>query len=65
MKWLTHVGARRGTAGWLCRTPERTGYTGGGAISSVTHYGHKAILDEVVGPGLVAVNTCVDIVCVK
>ena len=27
------------------------GDTGGGAKSSVTHDGHEAILDEVVGPG--------------
>ena len=26
MKWLKHVGARRGTAGWLCRKPESTGW---------------------------------------
>ena len=33
------------------------GDTGGDAVSCVTHYGHEATLDEVVGPGLVAVNT--------
>ena len=26
VKWLKHVGARRGTAGWLCRKPESTGW---------------------------------------
>ena len=41
------------------------GDTGGGAKSSVTHDGHEAILDEVVGPGLIAVNTCVDMMCVS
>ena len=42
------------------------GDTGGDAVSSVTHYGHEAILDEVVGPGFVAVNACVDdMVCVR
>ena len=41
------------------------GDTGGDTVSSVTHDGHEAILDEVVGPGLIAVNTCVDMVCVR
>ena len=26
VKWLKHVGARRGTAGWLCRKPESKGW---------------------------------------
>ena len=25
VNWLKHVGARRGTAGWLCQKPESTG----------------------------------------
>ena len=29
VKWLKHVGARRGTAGWLCREPESTAQGGG------------------------------------
>ena len=32
---------------------------------SITHDGHEAILEEVVGPGLIAVNTCVDMMCVS
>ena len=27
--------------------------------------GHEAILEEVMGPGLIAVNACVDMVCVR
>ena len=34
-------------------------------VSRVTHYGYKAVLDEVMGPGLLAVNACVDMVCVR
>ena len=26
---------------------------------------HEAILEEIVGPGLIAVNTCVDMMCVS
>ena len=33
--------------------------------ASRTHDGHEAILEEVVGPGLIAVNTCIDIMCVS
>ena len=32
------------------------GDTGGDTVSSVTHDGHEAILDEVVGPELTAVS---------
>ena len=41
------------------------GDTGGDSVSSITHDGHEAILDEVVGLGLIAVNTSVDMVCVR
>ena len=41
------------------------GDTGGDTVSRVTHDGHEAILEEVVGPGLIAVNACVDMVCVS
>ena len=32
---------------------------------SIAHDGHEAILEEIVGPGLIAVNTCVDMMCVS
>ena len=41
------------------------GDSGGDSEVSITHDGHEAILEEVVGPGLIAVNTCVDIMCVS
>ena len=41
------------------------GDTGGDIEVSITHDGHEAILKEVVGPGLIAVNTCVDMMCVS
>ena len=37
----------------------------GGLEVSITRDGHEAILKEVVGPGLIAVNTCVDMMCVS
>ena len=37
----------------------------GNTAVSITHDGHEAILKEVVGPGLIAVNTCVDMMCVS
>ena len=41
------------------------GDTGGDTVSRVTHDGHEAILEKVVGPGLIAVNACVDMVCMR
>ena len=41
------------------------GDSGGDIEVSITHDGHEAILKEVVGPGLIAVNTCVDMMCVS
>ena len=41
------------------------GDSGGDRKVSITHDGHEAILNEVVGPGLIAVNTCVDMMCVS
>ena len=41
------------------------GDSGGDSEVSITHDGHEAILNEVVGPGLIAVNTCVDMMCVS
>ena len=41
------------------------GDSGGDREVSITHDGHEAILNEVVGPGLIAVNTCVDMMCVS
>ena len=41
------------------------GDAGGDTKVSITHDGHEAILEGVVGPGLIAVNTCVDIMCVS
>ena len=37
----------------------------GGLEVSITREGYEAILKEVVGPGLIAVNTCVDMMCVS
>ena len=41
------------------------GDTGGDTVSRVTHDGHEAILEEVMGPGLIAVKAWVDMVCVS
>ena len=41
------------------------GDAGGDIAVSITHDGHEAILEEIVGPGLIAVNTCVDMMCVS
>ena len=38
---------------------------GDSEVSLMSHDGHEAILKEVVGPGLIAVNTCVDMMCVS
>ena len=41
------------------------GDAGGGIEVSITRDGDEAILKEVVGPGLIAVNTCVTMMCVS
>ena len=41
------------------------GDAGGDAEVSIPHDGREAILEEIVGPGLIAVNTCVDMMCVS
>ena len=41
------------------------GDAGGDIEVSITRDGHEAILKEVVGPCLIAVDTCVDMMCVS
>ena len=41
------------------------GDAGGDTEVSIAHDGREAILEEIVGPGLIAVNTCVDMMCVS